>query len=255
LNLFDLSNKVAIVTGSTRGLGRAIAEAYLAAGASVVVSSENAAATAEAERDIRAAGYEHVLGITCDVTDDIQQRTLVDSTLSRFGGIDILVANAGIADEFSGSIAPSREVYNRVMDLNLGSVVRLCSMTVPALKSRGGGAIIVMSSLAAVRGNKSLGPYALSKAGLAQLARNLAVELGPFNFRANAIAPGFIRTELAKPLLADAQFMTRRMQNTPLSGPGEPHEIAGVATFLAGAGGAFMTGQTLIVDGGTSISD
>ena len=255
MNLFDLSNKVAVVTGSTRGLGYAIAEAYLAAGASVVISSESLDATQEAEAEFKRKGFERVAGMVCDVTDDLQQQSLVEAAIANFGGIDILVANAGVADEFSGSIDISRQVYDRVMDVNLGSVVRLCTRVVPALKERGGGTIILMSSLAGVRGNKRLGPYALSKAGLAQLARNLAVELGLFNIRANAIAPGFIRTELAKHLLADAAFMARRMQLTPLRRVGEPHEIAGVAVFLASEGGAFMTGQTVLVDGGTSITD
>jgi NAD(P)-dependent dehydrogenase (short-subunit alcohol dehydrogenase family) len=255
VNLFDLTNKVAVVTGATRGLGHAIAEAYLRAGASVVISSENATDTKQVEVAFKDAGYKRVVGIVCDVTNDLQQQALLDAAITNFGGIDILVANAGIADGSTGSVDILRGVYDRVMDVNLNSVVRLCAATVPLLKARNGGAIILMSSLAAVRGNKSLGPYALSKAALAQLARNLAVELGPFNIRANAIAPGFIRTDLAKPLLADEQFMARRMQNTPLRRPGEPHEVAAVALFLAAPSGAFVTGQTILVDGGTSITD
>jgi NAD(P)-dependent dehydrogenase (short-subunit alcohol dehydrogenase family) len=220
-----------------------------------MISSENATATGQAIRDMTDAGYSQLAGATCDVTDDSQQQALVDATLARFGGIDILVANAGISDDFKGSLVGTDESYDRVMNLNLRSVVRLCTLAAPSLKERGGGSIILMSSIAALRGNRSLGPYALAKAGLAQLARNLAVELGPFNIRANAIAPGFIRTDLAKALLADEAFMRRRMQLTPLRRPGEPYEIAGAAVFLASNAGGFVTGHTLVVDGGTLITD
>ena len=141
------------------------------------------------------------------------------------------------------------------MSLNLDSVVELCGLAVPHMLARGGGSIILLSSIAGMRGNKTLGSYALSKAALAQLARNLAVEFGPDGIRANALAPGFIRTELAAPLLADATFMARRMQNTPLRRVGEPEEVAGAALFLASGAGAFVTGQTIVVDGGTLITD
>jgi NAD(P)-dependent dehydrogenase (short-subunit alcohol dehydrogenase family) len=155
----------------------------------------------------------------------------------------------------SGTVDVTPDDYQRVMSVNLDSIVRLCGLVIPHLKARGGGSIVLMSSIAGLRGNKALGPYALSKAALAQLARNLAVEFGPDNIRANAIAPGFIRTALAEPLLANEDFMARRMQNTPLRRPGEPEEVAGAALFLASPAGAFVTGQTLVVDGGTLITD
>ena len=254
-NLFDLSNKVSVVTGGTRGLGRAIVEAYLAAGATVILTSEDAQDCAAAEGALRGLGGDRVLSVKCDVRKDDEQRALVDLVTKRFGGVDILVANAGISDKFVGSIAASKVDYDRVMDINLHSIVRLCAMVVPVMKTRGGGSVILMSSLSALRGNKALGVYALTKAALAQLARNLAVEFGPDNIRANAIAPGFIRTELGAALMADQAFMTRRMQNTPMRRAGEPHEVAGPALFLAGDGGAFVTGQTIVVDGGTLITD
>jgi NAD(P)-dependent dehydrogenase (short-subunit alcohol dehydrogenase family) len=254
-HLFGLQNKVAIITGSTRGLGRAIAEEYLAAGASVVICSEDAAACVATESLLKSKWPDRVLVQRCDVRNDVEQQALVDAAISRFGGLDILVANAGIGDEHSGSLASTRATFERVMDINLGSIVRLCAMAIGPMKKRGGGSIILMASLAGLRGNKAIGPYALSKAALAQLARNLAVEFGPDHIRANAIAPGLIRTELAAGLLADADFMKRRLQLTPLRRVGEPHEIAGAAIFLASAAGAFVTGQTLVVDGGTLVTD
>ncbi len=254
-DLFDLTGKVALVTGATRGLGLAVAEAYLAAGASVMICSEDAAACAATEARLRDAGHDRVAGRRCDVTDEADQRALVENTLDRFGGLDILVANAGIADTMKGSLACTLADHRRVMAVNLDSIVQLCGLAVPALRARGGGSIVLMASLAGLRGNKAIGVYALSKAALIQLARNLAVECGPDNIRANAIAPGFIRTDLATALLADAAFMARRMQNTPLRRAGEPHEVAGAALFLAGRGGAFVSGQTIVVDGGTLITD
>jgi NAD(P)-dependent dehydrogenase (short-subunit alcohol dehydrogenase family) len=252
---FGLHNKVAIITGSTRGLGRAIAEEYLSAGASVVISSEDAAACRATESQLPSKWTDRVLVQPCDVRNDLEQQALVDATISRFGGLDILVANAGITDEQNGSIAGARAVFDQVMNINLGSIVRLCGMAIGPMKKRGGGSIILMASIAGLRGNKTIGPYALSKAALAQLARNLAVEFGPENIRANAIAPGLIRTELAAPMLANPEFMKRRLQLTPLRRIGEPHEIAGAAIFLASAAGAFVTGQTLVVDGGTLVTD
>lgn len=254
-DLFDLTGKVALVTGATRGLGFAVAQAYLEAGACVMICSEDASACAAAEARLRDAGHERVAACKCDVTSQGDQQALVDQTQARFGGLDILVANAGISDPMKGSLGCTDAEYRKVMEINLDSVVQLCGLAVPALRARGGGSIIVMASIAGLRGNRALGIYALSKAGLVQLARNLAVEFGPDNIRANAIAPGFINTDLAAPLLADAAFMARRMQNTPLRRPGEPHEVAGAAVFLAARGGAFVTGQTIVVDGGTVVTD
>lgn len=252
--LFDLSGKVALVTGGDRGLGRAIVEALAGAGASVTLASENGPACEDAARKLRDQGLK-VQGQTCDVTNSASQRALVDATLAREGALDIVVANAGISDAMAGSTGGLSADYRRVMAVNLDSVVELCGLTAPALKARGGGSLILMSSLAGQRGNGRLGPYALTKAALSQLARNLAVELGPQGIRTNAIAPGFIRTELGRELMADAAFMARRMQHTPLRRPGEPYEVAAAALFLASPGGAFMTGQTLVVDGGTLITD
>lgn len=247
--MFALTGKVAVITGSTRGIGLAVACAMAEAGAKVVISSEDVADTA------RVAAELGQTGIAADVTDDTALAALVDGTLERLGGIDILVCNAGITGRPGPFASLDMEDFARVMALNLRSQVVLANLALPHIAARGGGAAILMSSLSALRGNGAINAYALSKAGVSQLARNLAVEWGPRNIRVNAIAPGFIATELSQPLLADEAFMARRMQMTPLRRPGQPEEIAGAAVFLASDAGAFMTGQTMVIDGGTAITD
>lgn len=247
--LFDLSGRTAIITGSTRGIGKAVAQAMIAAGAQVMISSESEADTA------RVAAQLGQPGLAADVTDDAALRRLVDGTISQLGGIDIIVCNAGITGTPGPFATMDMADYDRVMAINLRSQIMLANLALPHIAARGGGAVILMASLSALRGNGAINAYALAKAGLAQLARNLAVEWGPQGVRVNAIAPGFIRTELSAPLMADQAFMQRRMQMTPLRRAGEPQEVAGAAVFLAANAGGFVTGQTLVVDGGTLISD
>lgn len=246
--LFDLSGKIAVVTGSSRGLGYAIAQAMVAHGATVIVSSENAADTAAAAEDLGATG------ITCDVGDDAAIASLVAQTVERFGGIDILVSNAGI--QGGPSVDPfDMTIFDRVIAINLRSMVALTKHTLPHMAGRDGASVILTGSISGLRGNAKIDAYALAKAGVAQLARNIAVQWGPKGVRANAIAPGLINTKLADHLKADEAFMVRRMQMTPLRRMGEPHEIAGVAVFLAAPAGGFVNGQVIVADGGTVITD
>jgi len=215
----------------------------------VVISSEDAADTARVAADLG------MTGIPCDVTDDAALAALIDDTRAALGGLDILVCNAGI----TGRAGPFADIdmadYADVMALNLRSQVVLCNLALPHIAARGGGAVVLLASLSGLRGNGRINAYALSKAGVAQLARNLAVEWGPRNVRVNAVSPGFIATDLSAPLLADEAFMARRMGMTPLRRPGTPAEVAGAALFLASAAGAFVTGHNLVVDGGTLVTD
>ncbi|WP_088311000.1 SDR family NAD(P)-dependent oxidoreductase [Novosphingobium sp. B 225] len=247
--MFDLTGKAALVTGSTRGIGRAIAEALIAQGARVVISSEDAADTA------RVAAKLGMPGCPCDVADDAMLAQLVDFTLAELGGLDILVCNAGITGQAGPFAGIDMADYARVMGINLRSQVVLTGLALPHIAARGGGAAVLIASLSALRGNGRINAYALAKAGVAQLARNLAVEWGPRGVRVNAISPGFIATELSGPLLADEAFMARRKAMTPLRRPGTPQEVAGATVFLASAAGAFVTGHNLVVDGGTLITD
>ncbi|TCU57985.1 NAD(P)-dependent dehydrogenase (short-subunit alcohol dehydrogenase family) [Novosphingobium sp. PhB57] len=247
--MFDLTGKSAIVTGSTRGIGRAIAEGLIAQGARVVISSEDAGDTARVAAELSMPGQ------PCDVTDDAALAALVDRAVAEFGGLDVLVCNAGITGKAGAFADLDMADYARVMAINLTSQVALCNLALPHIAAQGGGAAVLVSSLSGLRGNGRINAYALAKAGVAQLARNLAVEWGPRGVRVNAISPGFIATELSGPLLADESFMARRMAMTPLRRPGTPQEVAGAAVFLASEAGAFVTGHNLVVDGGTLITD
>lgn len=248
--LFDLSGKVAVVTGSSRGLGYAIAEAMIAYGATVIVSSESAEDTAAAARALG----ERAVPIPCDVSDDAAVIALVAQMVERFGGIDILVSNAGIQGGPSADPL-DMTVFDRVIAVNLRSMAVLTKHSMPHMAGRAGASVILIASISALRGNAKIDAYALAKAGVAQLARNLAVQWGPKGVRANAIAPGLIDTKLADHLKADKAFMERRMQMTPLRRMGEPHEIAGVAVFLAAPASGFVNGQVIVADGGTVITD
>jgi NAD(P)-dependent dehydrogenase (short-subunit alcohol dehydrogenase family) len=220
----------------------------------VVVSSEDAEACETTAVEMRASGQK-VVGIPCDVCSEAQVEGLVAHALQLHGRIDTLVCNAGIAPHMGPIATASDRDWDLTMTVNLRSVVWLTSLVIPGMAEQGGGSVIITSSISAIRGNKAIGLYSLSKAAGAALARNLAVEWGPKNVRVNSISPGVIRTEFARPLLDNAELMKRRLALTPLRRAGEPDEIAGVAVMLAAPAGAFITGQNLVVDGGTTIGD
>ena len=250
-SLFDLAGKVAVVTGSSKGIGRAIAERLAEHGARVVVSSRKEDACETVAAGIRARGGE-ALVVPCHIARKEDLQALVDRTVAHWGGIDVLVCNAAVNPYLGPAAGASDEVYERIMGANVRSNFWLCNMVLPQMAARGGGSVIIISSIGGLRGSAQLGLYAISKAADMQLARNICVEWGPKNIRANAIAPGLVRTDFARALWEDPVLYRKRTRDTPLQRIGEPDEIAGAAVFLASPAGSFVTGQTIVIDGGTT---
>jgi NAD(P)-dependent dehydrogenase (short-subunit alcohol dehydrogenase family) len=250
--LFDLTGKVAVVTGSTKGIGRAIAEALAAFGARVVISSRKAERCAAVAGEIDGGGGE-ALAVPCNISDKAQLRALVDRTMEHWGQIDVLVCNAAVNPHFGPLSEISEEAYDKIMDTNVKSNLWLCNMVIPQMAERKDGAVIIVSSIGGLKGHGKLGAYALSKAADMQLARNLAVEWGRANVRVNCIAPGLVRTDMARALWADDHAYAQAMECYPLGRIGEPEDIAGAAVFLTSRAGAWVTGQSLVVDGGVTI--
>lgn len=252
--LFDLSGKVALITGATRGIGLAIARVYGQAGARLAISSENADDCERVCRELAEEGFE-AHAFAADLSQSDQVRHLAEAVVQAFGCVDALVCNAGVAPHLGPLASASDADWTLTMTVNLRSAVWLTSALIPRMAEQGGGAVVLMASIAGVRGNKALGLYGLSKAGLAQLARNLAVEWGPSNVRVNAISPGVIRTDFARPLTDRPEVMEKRLALTPLRRVGTPEEVAGLALLLGSPAGGFITGQNIVVDGGTTIGD
>ncbi|MFT3821492.1 MAG: SDR family NAD(P)-dependent oxidoreductase [Rubrivivax sp.] len=253
-DLFDLHGRVALVTGATGGLGAAIAQAFAAAGATLVLSDLDPGRCEAAAVQFRSTGTSAV-GVAADLGDASAIDRLASAAVRHCGRVDVLVCNAGVQGPAGPIGEAADQDWDEVMDINLRSALRLARALVPGMASRREGSVILMSSIAGLRGNKAIGLYGLSKAALAQLARNLAIEWGPMGVRANAISPGLIRTPLATELLANEAFMARRLALTPLRRVGEPSEVAAVALLLASRAGGFITGQNIVVDGGTTVSD
>lgn len=251
--MFDLKDKVAVVTGSTRGIGKATALALAQAGARVVISSRKADACEQVASEFAAQGLD-VLGIACHVGRREQQQQLVDQTLEKWGQIDILVCNAATNPVYGPMHTISDEAFDVVMNTNVRSIFQLCNRVCPAMAERGHGAVIVISSIAALRGDTVLGLYGISKVAETGLVRNLAVEWGPSGVRANAIAPGLVKTDFARALWEDPERLAKSEARTPLRRIGRPEEIAGVALFLASDAASFVTGQTIVADGGQTIT-
>jgi NAD(P)-dependent dehydrogenase (short-subunit alcohol dehydrogenase family) len=249
MSLFDLTGKVALITGSSRGIGKSIAVHMALHGARVVISSRKAESCAEVAAEIVAAGG-MAMAHACHVGHKEELQTLVDATLARWGRIDIVVCNAAANPYFGPSARMSDEAFDKIIHTNLHSNIWLCNMTLPAMAERKDGVVIIVSSVAGFVGSAMLGAYGISKAADMQLARNLAVEWGPHNIRVNCIAPGIIRTHFSRALWAEPKRAAAFAHMNPLRRLGDPDDVAGTAILLASRAGNFITGQTFVVDGG-----
>jgi dehydrogenase/reductase SDR family member 4 len=252
MDLFDLTGKVAIVTGSSRGIGRAIAETFAEAGARVVISSRNQAPCEEVVAAIRQKGGE-AMAIPCRISDHAQIENLVARTRAEWGGIDILVCNAAINPHYGPLEELTDQVFERMMTNNVLSNLWLSKLCVPDMKKRRDGSIIFISSTGGLKSSRVIAMYGVTKAADIALARSLAAEWGPHNIRVNCIAPGLIVTEFARALYEDPERRARREAQTVLGRLGQPEEIAGAALLLASRAGSYITGHTLVVDGGTMV--
>jgi NAD(P)-dependent dehydrogenase (short-subunit alcohol dehydrogenase family) len=255
VSLFDLNGKVALVTGSSRGIGRAIVERMAEQGAQVVVSSRNIESCRVVADAINAKyGEGRAIAVAANISSKEQLSRLVDETIRAFGQIHVLVCNAASNPHYGPMHTISDEQLRKVLDNNIVSNHWLITMVAPQMIARRDGSIIIVSSIGGLRGSPVIGTYCISKAADLQLARNLAVELGPHNVRINCIAPGLIRTDFARALWEDAENLKERNARTPLGRIGEADEIAGAAVLLAAQAGSYITGQTIVIDGGVTIS-
>ncbi|MEQ1889961.1 MAG: glucose 1-dehydrogenase [Alphaproteobacteria bacterium] len=255
MSLFDLTGKVAIVTGATKGIGEAIAHRLAEHGSKVVVSSRKLDAcekVAAAINEKWGKGSQVAIPIACNIGYKEQLRNLVDQTDAKWGKVTTLVCNAAVNPHFGSMLDIPDDAFERIMRSNILSNQWLCNMVLPQMIARKDGSIIIISSIAGHQGNSVIGGYAISKAADMQLARNIALEFGGHNIRANAIAPGLVKTDFAKALWSDPQILEDSVSGSTLKRIGAPDEIAGAAVFLASAAGAFVSGQTINVDGGAT---
>ena len=254
MSLFSLDGKVAVITGSSRGIGKAIAERMAEAGATVVISSrkpEPCACVAAAIVAARGAG--RAIAIPANISSKDELKHLVDETTRRLGRIDVLVCNAASNPYYGPLAGIEDDQFRKILENNVIANHWLINFAVPQMIERKEGSIIIVSSIGGLRGSPVIGAYNVSKAADFQLARNLAVEYGPHNVRVNCIAPGLIKTDFARALWENPETLQRATSTTPLRRIGEPDEIAGAAVFLASKAGSFMTGQAVVVDGGATI--
>ncbi len=256
-NLFDLTGKTALITGSSKGIGRAIAEEMARHGAQVVISSRKGDACDSVAADINAelAGEAGgAVSIPAHIGRKEELQRLVDETRKQLGKIDVLVCNAAVNPFYGPMSELPDDAFDKILDVNIKSNHWLCQMVLPEMIERGDGSITIVSSVGGLRGSTVLGAYCVSKAADLQLVRNLACEVGPHNVRVNGISPGLVRTDFARALWENPDILKARTAGDPLRRIGEPREIAGAAVFLSSDAGSFTTGQNFVIDGGATIA-
>ena len=255
VRLFDLGGRTAIVTGSSRGIGRAIAERLAEQGARVVISSRKPGACQEVASLINERfGRGTAVAIAANISSKSDLQRLVDETHAVFGAISILVCNAATNPHYGPMSSLGEEPFRKVLENNVLANHFLIQMVVPEMRAARDGSIVIVASIAGLRGSNSIGAYGISKAADMQLVRNLAVELGPDNVRVNCLAPGVIKTDFSRALWEDPQYLRRTERSTPLRRFGEPDDLAGMAVCLAAPAGRYITGQTIVIDGGDTIA-
>lgn len=254
-DLFDMTGKIALITGSTKGIGRAIAERMAEHGAKVVISSRNPDLCDEVAASINnARKSDAAVAIPCNISHKEALQELVAKTREKWGKIDTLICNAAVNPYFGPSADCPDDAFDKVMNVNIKSNMWLINMVMPEMVERKNGSVTIISSIGGLKGSDTLGVYAISKAADFQIARNLAVEYGAHNIRANCIAPGLIKTNFARALWDNPAILKSSNQGTPLARIGMPDEIAGAAVFLSSKAGAYMTGQMMVIDGGRTIT-
>ncbi|MET3760578.1 SDR family oxidoreductase [Sphingomonas sp. AAP5] len=254
MSQFDLTGKVAIVTGSSRGIGKASAFELAEHGAKVVISSRKQDACDAVAAELNARfGEGTAIAVAANISDKAGLQHLVDATRMAFGQIDVLICNAASNPYYGPQAGIADEQFRKILDNNIVSNHWLISMVAPEMRERRSGSIVIVSSIGGLRGSTVIGAYCISKAADMQLARNLAHEFGPDNVRVNCIAPGLIKTDFARALWEDPERIEAANKTVPLRRIGEPEEIAGAVVFLASAASSFMTGQTIVLDGGVTI--
>ena len=253
MSLFDLTGKVAVITGSSRGIGKAIAEAMADAGAKVTISSRKPGPCQEVADAINEKhGDGTAIAVPANISSKEDLQAMVDATNKAFGKIDICVCNAASNPYYGPMSGIEDDAFAKILQNNIISNNWLIQMCAPQMRERKDGAVIIVSSIGGLRGSPVIGAYNISKAADFQLARNLATEFGVDNIRVNCIAPGLIKTDFAKALWDNPDTLKRSLAGTPLKRIGEPEEIAGAAVYLASKAGAYMTGQMMVVDGGAT---
>lgn len=252
MDSFSLAGKTALVTGSSRGIGRAIAIAYARAGARVVVTSRKLDACQALVEQIKGEGFE-AMAVACNISSKEQIAALVERTEAAYGSVDVLVCNAAVNPYYGPMSEIPDDAFTKVLQVNIVSNMWLVNRVAPGMAKKGGGSIVIISSIAGLTGSRVLGAYAVSKAADMQLARNLALEWGKQGIRTNCIAPGLVRTDFAKALWDNPATLKAALASSPLNMIGEPEDIAGAALLLGSDAGRFITGTTIVIDGGAVV--